>query len=586
MSRFRIFTPRCPVSTELNCQEICNQELQVIEQMTTFFEQPRLEGCTNVGLNAPLRKSLNQQLPQQNTNGDENIPSKIGSFSLRKSLNQQLPQQNTNGDENIPSKIGSFSKGLPHNSIGEVDLAAYQTLTDAVSLSAEDSGQSYTTFDKIKTSGVLSGPSGYFKLANPQSALSFDLEGYDSHMMAPPAAPSVYSQEAMDELLENYWMSLTRDISFSEYETNTTTQAAAADLTTKTEFYGPRIDGVVTPKTLFKAPFEGSLVGPYISQFLYLDCPYGSAKIDQKIKTYLPNTNFVKDYTTFLNIQNGKVPTEIVQMDPVLRYIRNGRDLSVWVHLDVTYGAFFNALNILMTKSSAESQFAGIGCPVVADNPYLSPNSSSINQGGFVTFGNAHISTLLAEVAQRALKMAWFQKWCVQKRLRPEAMAGLVYNEHNNLAQYGLNTNYLQSTYFTQTNSNYLLEQAYPEAAPLHPSYLAGHSAIAGACVTILKVWFKNDFVIPHPKVPSEDGTALVDYVGPPLTVIGELNKLAGNIGMGRNIAGVHYRSDMLESTLMGEEVAISILRDQKFLYNESFRGWSLTKFDGTHIII
>src|SRR5438128_2365948 len=40
----------------------------------------------------------------------------------------------TNGDEaRYATRIGNFSKGLPHNNVGEVDLAAYQTLLDALS---------------------------------------------------------------------------------------------------------------------------------------------------------------------------------------------------------------------------------------------------------------------------------------------------------------------------------------------------------------------------------------------------------------------------------------------------------------------
>jgi hypothetical protein len=258
--------------------------------------------------------------------------------------------------------------------------------------------------------------------------------------------------------------------------------------------------------------------------------------------------------------------------------------------MDVSYQAFFNSMLILMTKASAATQGAGIGCPVSSTNPYKSPNPSSVNQDGFVVFGQPHLCSLLAEVAQRALKVMWFEKWFIQKRLRPEEMSLLVYNEVNNLAQYGLNKDYLNSSYFSQPNSNYLLEQAFNEGSPLHPSYLGGHSGIAGACVTILKCWFDTDFVIPNPVKPSADGLTLEPYVvgvdGPALTVLGELNKIASNIGIGRNISGVHYHSDFLQSTLLGEELAISILQDQAFLYNENFKGWKLTKFDGTKVLI
>jgi len=56
------------------------------------------------------------------------------------------------------------------------------------------------------------------------------------------------------------------------------------------------------------------------------------------------------------------------------------------------------------------------------------------------------------------------------------------------------------------------------------------------------------------------------------LTVEGELNKLASNISIGRNWAGVHYFTDYYESLLMGEQIAIGILQEQKLMFNENFR--------------
>jgi hypothetical protein len=87
--------------------------------------------------------------------------------------------------------------------------------------------------------------------------------------------------------------------------------------------------------------------------------------------------------------------------------------------------------------------------------------------------------------------------------------------------------------------------------------------------------------VIPNPVVASADGLTLIPYVGPALTVGNELNKLANNIGIARNIAGVHWRTDLAASLALGEQVAISILRDQKKTYAEEFSGWSFTDFNG-----
>ncbi len=52
----------------------------------------------------------------------------------------------------------------------------------------------------------------------------------------------------------------------------------------------------------------------------------------------------------------------------------------------------------------------------------------------------------------------------------------------------------------------------------------------------------------------------------------GELNKLAANIGQGRNWAGIHFRSDAAASLPHSEEVAIGLLQDEKLTFQELSR--------------
>jgi hypothetical protein len=184
----------------------------------------------------------------------------------------------------------------------------------------------------------------------------------------------------------------------------------------------------------------------------------------------------------------------------------------------------------------------------------------------------------------------WYQKWFVHRVLRPEAFGGLV---HNVLAQGAnfplhpdiLNSNAVQRVF--SDNGTYLLPHAFPEGCPQHPSYGQGHGSVAGACTTILKAFFDGSHVLPNPVMPSDDGLSLVPYTGSDqLTVNGELNKIAANIGIGRNHAAVHWRSDYQQALLLGEAIAISVLRDQRPTYNERFNGFTCTKFDGTTITV
>jgi membrane-associated phospholipid phosphatase len=227
--------------------------------------------------------------------------------------------------------------------------------------------------------------------------------------------------------------------------------------------------------------------------------------------------------------------------------------------------------------------------PFDAGNPYR----NSATQAGFATFGAPHVATLLCEVSTRALKAVWNQKWFVHRRSRPEVFAARVDRTAYHNANYPVHAEILNSVTSNSRLGGYLragnalLPQAFPEGSPTHPAYGAGHATVAGACVTILKAWFEENTVIQNPLMPDATGQVLTPHTGSEnLTVGGELNKVASNVALGRNIAGVHWRSDATESLKLGEAIAISVLADQKNCYNERFDGFSLTKFDGTAITV
>ncbi len=83
---------------------------------------------------------------------------------------------------------------------------------------------------------------------------------------------------------------------------------------------------------------------------------------------------------------------------------------------------------------------------------------------------------------------------------------------------------------------------------------------------------------------PETDSLVESSFQGT-LRVGEELNKLADNISVGRNMAGVHYFTDAFESLLLGEKIAIGILEEQKLTIRESFK-FLLTKFNGETIEI
>jgi hypothetical protein len=55
---------------------------------------------------------------------------------------------------------------------------------------------------------------------------------------------------------------------------------------------------------------------------------------------------------------------------------------------------------------------------------------------------------------------------------------------------------------------------------------------------------------------------------------------------MGRDAAGVHWRSDSAEGIKLGETLALNYLTETRSLWNERFEGFTVTKFDGTVVTI
>lgn len=475
-----------------------------------------------------------------------------------------LPGHPCNGDEDLyPNKIGNFSKALPHNQLGEVDLSAYKAYLRALSTGNPDD------FEMIPLRGGA-------KLANPQSAYAYELAGPDSHHLSIPPAPAFSSAWNASEMAELYWLALTRDVPFAEYDTNPLTLAAAYDLSKFSDFRGPKVNGEVTTGTLFRGSTPGDLVGPYISQFLWKNIPFGASTIVQRNRTTVAGDDYLTSYQDWLNIQNGFSPSTSNQFDPAPRYIRNNRDLGEWNQRDFSYQGCLGACLILLSYGPAA---------LSQTNPYL----RSLTQTGFATFAAQHILDFVARAARAANLAGWFQKFLVHRRLRPEAFGGRVHNLLMGAADYPVNEELLNSQAISEIFNKYgtyLLPVAYPQGSPYHPAYPAGHACGAGACATMLKAFFKEWFIIPDPVVASADGLTLLPYTGEPLTVGGEINKLATNVGYGRNAAGVHWRTDGSEGLKLGEAVAIGILQDYKRTYNEDFAGFSFTKFDGTTITI
>lgn len=574
-------------------------------------------------------------------------------------------EQRLRREDGIPSYAGNFTKSLRHDADGFLgDPRDYEDWVRAI-----DSGDPRDFKDLRLGPGPFT-PNGDYVYQDPTApdydpdcpieldwqaaypgnrpcvrawesegaGLTFDVEGPDAQSLAMPPCPSLDSQELIAEMGEVYWQALCRDVPFANWSSDPTIQDAQQSLkrlwwfrrdkTLELNGYSDGLpsstarrrilseDGTdpVPLDKIFRGVGPGVQDGPYLSQFLLIGnsgingndtahmpadgmIAYGAARVDLRVRYATPNQDYMQDWDTFLDVQNGADlrGSETYESSTPYRHIATPRDLATHVHYDALYQTYLNACLFLL----------GVGAPFDPGMPFHYADYID-KQQGFAQFGGPHILTLVPEVSTRALKAVRFQKFNVHRRLRPEALAGWMYQRRNGTATVKARLAALEhmeaafdgsSGIGSQLDSkngtdNWLLPMAYPEGSPIHPSYGAGHATVAAACVTLLKAWFDTGWVLkdasgPIAYVPNADGMGLTDISAstPPLTLEGELNKLAANISIGRDWAGVHYYSDYYESYLLGEQVAVGLLEEQKLTYGENF-SLSIPLFDGTTIRI
>jgi hypothetical protein len=514
--------------------------------------------------------------------------------------------------------LGNFHKTLPHDKMtGLVDAAAYKKF--------EQIAQKGGDFDQTPQSA------GASPLINPQAGWAKEHLGPDPSDMDMPPPPSVTSDASAAEMTELFWMALLRDKAFQDFtSTDSDLKTAIQELTTVYQ----RATGELAPgrdlpsmngaldlnlRTIFRSGLPGENAGPLVSQFFLHDVAYGTQIILQKQFPYRAGRDYLLSWDDWLHAQNtgrdnfgndypsdndfskDKMFFEDDAYQPQglqgLRRIRNMRDLARFVNKDALHQAYFNAALLLLNWKAPASTL----------NPYA--NGSISRQVGFGTLGGPHLLTLVSEVANRALKVIWRQKWGVYRRHRPEVYAGLMEAQDHNQGQFGLppfvfQTTAAQRIHALNGKNNYLLPMAFSAGSPAHPSYGAGHATVAGACVTVLKAWFHENEPIAnvlkgntHPitrapvqvVMPDRNGSdTLPAYTGSDvgnMTVGGELNKIASNVAMGRSMGGVHWRSDNTRSLRLGEKIATIILRRESKDYKEKL-SWGYTNFDGNEVVI
>lgn len=328
------------------------------------------------------------------------------------------------------------------------------------------------------------------------------------------------------------------------------------------------------------------------------------------------------------------------------RFITTPRDIATYVRYDALYQAYLNACLYMLgdgghfgAQQPVRHRYTGAlgpGFPDGGGDSGVSPPSRQ----AFAVFGGPHVLSLVTEVATRCLKAVRRQKFNYHRRARPERLGALftvkgtqglagdndvsdelgsttsshlgtmmnamnlgplldLVHQHNDSR---LNNNHADPhldfstctdpAWFSATK-NFLLPMAFAEGSPMHPSYGAGHATVAGGCVTMLKAFFNttdadggalpwpNDLPVVQANTNGDQLEPVTEKSG--MTISSELNKLAANISIARNMAGVHYYTDYYESLRMGERIAVGMLIEQLKHYNEPCE-FSFESFDGDFV--
>lgn len=552
---------------------------------------------------------------------------------------REHPDHRANGEEQRYATANyamSFTKGLRHHTttgliIDKEDFVGFRR--------AIDEG-----FIDAFTAEVRASPDKARAWEAPTAGIVFELEGPDPQAVTMAPAPALGSDELAYEMAEVYELALLRDEPLTDFA-NGTPNAAVNGAVTRLDALGyasagfpsrPRTteSGSVTAQTLFRGSSPNVDAGPYLSQFMLIgnDQPgaagvdhgfvqYGALQINQRVPVALPQ-NYLTEWADWLQAQNGanlRDNATLFDAAAPRRFITFPRDLATYVHDDALYEAYLNACLILLSMGTpfdpGFSNLSGQGSfflnSLDLNGNFLAGLESHTREaGGFALYGGPHILTLVTEVATRALKAVRYQKFNNHIRLRPEALAGRVHKAgaieaaHPQIgtpftdlaAEIAPTVGAIQSA---NASGTALLPMAFQEGSPMHPSYGAGHATVAGACVTILKAFFNTSaafvrrggedvFALHEPGdmpvhyVPDAAGANLVASTdGDFLTLEGELNKLAANISIGRNMAGVHYYSDYYDSLRMGEQIALGILEEQALGYPTDPFVLTVPTFDG-----
>ena len=427
------------------------------------------------------------------------------------------------------------------------------------------------------------------------------------------------------DLAEAYAMTLLREYRLDDFATEgTPAYQAAEDVLGRFLRRFPGAPPGLVPETLFRCPTRWFVsdcrYGPYVSQLLYTSYYDGASPRDRRVAHELGNTVELTRRETLLNAHRGQSLNRIYVNDsvtglPSLRYVDSGRVLASIVHGEPPDKHYREAALVAI----GELRRSGIA------SPFDGFDGAAGRAAPSTTAGLDDVLATVSSVTLQALRQSYAYKWISHRKMRPD-QAALRLDSFRRAEELNISSivesipfaTLLVDQFFEGSSSkaqvmeeiananfarsgerNYLLASLYE--GPAHPSSTHGHATVAGAAVTVLKAMLTTTDAatgapLAYPTQPltaGPTGDSLEPYAKADaisMTVEGELDKLAHNLGVGRNWAGVHFRTELEYSLALGEAVGIAHLRAKLCEYHvartQSFQGWNLRLFNGTRILL
>lgn len=191
---------------------------------------------------------------------------------------------------------------------------------------------------------------------------------------------------------------------------------------------------------------------------------------------------------------------------------------------------------------------------------------SKLKYTPLIDYAEPDIKNLIAQAINNSYSSAWYNKFDIHLKPRPEYFGNLVD------LQYPFNKELINNSILekiSKKQGNFLLSSCYPEGSPMTPAYPSVTAVLTGSIITILKYYFCDDR-------NEKGGCEETNY---------ELNLLADNLCMSRMWAGVNDRHDLISGLFFGEAIGIRLLKENCKKYYVKIEK-SIKKFNGECVCI